>query len=263
MTADGSARAADRLRPGIIFDVDGVLIASPHELAWRTSLDALMRGPWSGLARRIGYRPGSLTTAIYQAAVAGRPRLRGAAAALERLGVPEPEARAPEYADAKQEALLTLVDRGELLPFDDALALVLALLRGGYAIAAASSSRNATALMARIDLAAFAARSADGGPAMAVPSTLRDAFAVDVCGRDAGPGKPDPGLFLLAARDLRRPAAECVVIEDAPSGIRAAKAAGMRALGVARLVDEAVLRAAGADRVVVRLDAEALLPWFG
>lgn len=41
-------------------------------------------------------------------------------------------------------------------------------------------------------------------------------------------GKPAPDLFLLAARELGRPPESCIVIEDSPAGIRAAKAAGMR-----------------------------------
>lgn len=45
-------------------------------------------------------------------------------------------------------------------------------------------------------------------------------------------GKPDPAPYLMAAALLSLPPADCVVIEDAPSGIRAAHAAGMRCLAV-------------------------------
>jgi beta-phosphoglucomutase-like phosphatase (HAD superfamily) len=45
-----------------------------------------------------------------------------------------------------------------------------------------------------------------------------------------------------------------VVIEDAPAGIRAARAGGMASIGIARLGDEALLRAAEADLVVTSLD---------
>jgi beta-phosphoglucomutase-like phosphatase (HAD superfamily) len=44
--------------------------------------------------------------------------------------------------------------------------------------------------------------------------------------------KPAPDLFLLAARRLGVPAASCVVFEDSPNGLRAAKAAGMWAVAV-------------------------------
>ena len=48
--------------------------------------------------------------------------------------------------------------------------------------------------------------------------------------------------------------AVCLVVEDAPAGIEAAHAGGMMALGIARLGDAALLRAAGADLVVTSLD---------
>jgi beta-phosphoglucomutase-like phosphatase (HAD superfamily) len=73
-------------------------------------------------------------------------------------------------------------------------------------------------------------------------------------GREVPHGKPDPALFLLAAEALRVPPAHCMVVEDAPSGIRAARAGGMSALGIARLHDEALLQDAGADLVLTSLD---------
>jgi beta-phosphoglucomutase-like phosphatase (HAD superfamily) len=45
-----------------------------------------------------------------------------------------------------------------------------------------------------------------------------------------------------------------VVVEDAPAGIAAAGAGGMASVGIARLGDEALLQAAGADLVVTSLD---------
>src|SRR5471032_3231329 len=84
----GSARLG-RLTAGI-FDVDGVLLASPHEQAWREAL--------------VGFaEPRLFTTAMYQAHVAGKPRLSGARAALEALGVPDADQRSIHYAECKQE----------------------------------------------------------------------------------------------------------------------------------------------------------------
>ena len=60
-------------------------------------------------------------------------------------------------------------------------------------------------------------------------------------------GKPHPDLFLHAARVMGASAARCVVVEDTPSGVTAAVAAGMRVLGYAADADEAALRAAGAE----------------
>ncbi|MBI5276577.1 MAG: HAD family phosphatase [Burkholderiales bacterium] len=54
-----------------------------------------------------------------------------------------------------------------------------------------------------------------------------------IVGGDEGlPGKPDPALFLEAARRLALAPAQCVVFEDAPFGIEAARRAGMRAVAV-------------------------------
>jgi len=54
-----------------------------------------------------------------------------------------------------------------------------------------------------------------------------------VVGGDEGlPGKPDPAIFLEAARRMNTPAHACIVFEDAPYGIEAARRAGMRAVAV-------------------------------
>ena len=54
-----------------------------------------------------------------------------------------------------------------------------------------------------------------------------------IVGGDEGlPGKPEPAIFLEAARRMGVDAATCIVFEDAPFGIEAARRAGMRAVGV-------------------------------
>jgi HAD superfamily hydrolase (TIGR01509 family) len=60
-------------------------------------------------------------------------------------------------------------------------------------------------------------------------------------------GKPYPDLFLHAASAMGARPSGCVVVEDTPSGVTAAAAAGMRALGYALDSDEAALREAGAE----------------
>jgi beta-phosphoglucomutase-like phosphatase (HAD superfamily) len=58
---------------------------------------------------------------------------------------------------------------------------------------------------------------------------------------EIGSWKPDPGLFLHAARTLEVDPSRCVVVEDSESGIRAARAAGMRVLGFTNGQAEAAL----------------------
>jgi len=57
-------------------------------------------------------------------------------------------------------------------------------------------------------------------------------FGVTVCGEDVRRGKPDPEPYLLAAARLGVPAAGCVVLEDSPTGIAAARAAGCPVIAV-------------------------------
>jgi beta-phosphoglucomutase len=57
-------------------------------------------------------------------------------------------------------------------------------------------------------------------------------FDAVVTGADVTRGKPDPEVFLCAASSLRLPPTRCVVLEDAPAGIEAAHAAGMRCIGL-------------------------------
>jgi HAD superfamily hydrolase (TIGR01509 family) len=75
-------------------------------------------------------------------------------------------------------------------------------------------------------------------------------FDAVIDGSMAAHKKPAPDLFLLAARHLALAPETCVVFEDAVSGIEAACAAGMRAIGVRGSFDDAALLAAGAACIV-------------
>jgi HAD superfamily hydrolase (TIGR01509 family) len=75
-------------------------------------------------------------------------------------------------------------------------------------------------------------------------------FDVVVTADDVMLGKPDPEVWAQAARRLRVTPGHCVVFEDAPVGIQAARAAGMRAIGVTTAHTDAELLAAGADRTI-------------
>lgn len=73
---------------------------------------------------------------------------------------------------------------------------------------------------------------------------------------DTQRGKPDPQVFLLASGKLGVPPEKCLVIEDAPVGVKAARAGGMRCIAVNFAGHHGVdkLVAAGADRVVRTLE---------
>lgn len=74
---------------------------------------------------------------------------------------------------------------------------------------------------------------------------------VMICADDITRGKPDPEGYLTAADRLGSSAEDCVVIEDAPAGIEAARAAGMRAIAIATTYPPDQLRSA--DAVIARL----------
>lgn len=78
-------------------------------------------------------------------------------------------------------------------------------------------------------------------------------FDAAVCGTDIERKKPHPDIFLRAAKLLDLPPGECLVVEDAPNGVRAAKAAGSRCLALTTSFDAATLKEAGADETAPNL----------
>lgn len=244
---------------GWIFDVDGVLVDSPHEAAWRESLRQLMAGPWHDIALRSSYAPDRFTTAMYQRTMTGKPRADGAAAALRFFDVADPTgALRQHYMDAKQTMLLDLAQQGRFTAFDDALRFVLDIRASGALLGVASSSKNANLFLGQVLLAPFVAagKARQGSyPFVQATTSLLDLFDANTCGQDVAHGKPAPDLFLATAAALDLPPGQCAVVEDAPSGVQAAKAGGMACVGVARIDDAQELAAAGADWVVTNLDA--------
>lgn len=160
-----------------IFDVDGVLIDSPHERAWREALQ--------GFAD-----PERFTTALYEAEVAGKPRMAGARAVLERLGVADAERQAVHYAERKQQRMLQLIEAGSFAAFPDALRFVQAIRKLRFRVAVASSSKNANRMLAQIRVQPRC--------------SLLDCFDANLCGRDVRRGKPDPEIFCSAAQPWAR-----------------------------------------------------------
>lgn len=239
---------------GAIFDVDGVLVDSPHEAAWRDVMRELMEGAWADIRDRTSWTPAAFTPEVYQQVLSGKPRMEGALAALQHFGVPEPEERVDAYAARKQEMVVELIKAGKFSAYPDALRFLLAVKDTGVAVAAASSSKNAGLFLRQIRLDTFAEREGLGYDWIEPGLTLLSAFDVDISGRHFDRGKPHPEIFLTAAGELGIDPGAAFVIEDAVSGIQAAKAGAFAALGLARHDDEALLAAADADIVVSTLD---------
>jgi len=100
-----------------------------------------------------------------------------------------------------------------------------------------------------------------------VETGLRKYFSILVTAEDVSNCKPDPECFLIGFEklDMHRTADghfpithnECLVIEDSPPGVTAAKAADLRVLGVTNTVGADALRSAGAEAI-----AKDLRDWF-
>jgi trehalose/maltose hydrolase-like predicted phosphorylase/beta-phosphoglucomutase-like phosphatase (HAD superfamily) len=239
---------------GAIFDVDGVLVDSPHELAWREALKELLEGDWRDIRDRTSWTAERFTTQVYQQLMAGKPRLAGARAALEYFGVPDLDRRSEQYAATKERHVAQLIEQRRFRAFPDALRFILAVKNSGIRVAAASSSKNAKLFLERIRLDTFTAEQRLDYGFVHSGMTLEELFDADISGRDFPRGKPDPMIFLAAAEELGLSPDACFVIEDATSGVQAAKAGGIAAIGVARLGDQEQLADIGADLVVTTLD---------
>lgn len=202
--------------PCIIFDMDGVLIASEpaHQASWRA------------LARRHKL---TLADDAFRD-LFGRPS-RDIIRALWG-DLPDDQVR---RLDAEKEALFRELITGLVPVTVGARELVVALSRDGFKLAIATSAppENLELVLRETNLARF--------------------FSACVHGFDIQRGKPAPDCFLLAAQRAGAPPADCAVIEDAPVGIAAALAAGMKVVGLAGTHAPQRLAAAGASRVVRRL----------
>ena len=239
---------------GAIFDVDGVLVDSPHERAWREAFEEMMEGEWSDVRDDTTYSPEKFTPQVYQQVMSGKPRMEGARAVIDYFGVPDPESRVQAYADRKQEMVVELIEAGQFEAYPDALRFVLAVKDAGIPTAAASSSKNAGLFLRQIRLDKFAEEEGLSYDFVTEGLSLLEFFDVDISGRDFPRGKPDPEIFLTGAKELDVPPSSCFVVEDAVSGVQAAKAGDMAALGLARADDADILAAARADLVVTTLD---------
>jgi HAD superfamily hydrolase (TIGR01509 family) len=123
---------------------------------------------------------------------------------------------------------------GQIKPFPGVLALLDALKKGDFKLGLVSS-----APMENIDLALS-------------ELNLTGVFDCIVSGQDVTEGKPSSRIYLLAAEKLRSLPSDCVVIEDSPLGVKAAKTAGMKCVAVSNTHHPQQLREA--DKVFDSLE---------
>ena len=247
---DGERSSMHRRFRGAIFDVDGVLVDSPHERAWRDTLRELMEGAVERHPRPDDLLAAAFTPQVYQQSMSGKPRMSGARAALDYFQVPDAERRAEVYAERKQKMVVALIEAGEFTAFPDALRFIIALRGAGIRVAAASSSKNAAFLA---DPARHVRRA---GSRLVRPGlTLLDFFDADVSGRDFAHGKPHPEIFLIAAQRARASRRGRASWSRTPSpASRPPRRAAWRRSASRAADDVGLLAEAGADLVVTSLD---------
>lgn len=209
-----SGTVAARMLAAVLWDLDGTLVDSEklHWEAWQRTMAAEgLSITWEQFKATFGRRNDSFV-----------PEWLGAGATAERVA---------RVGDAKEACYRRLVQERGLKAAPGAAAWVERLHRRGWRQAIASSAPRANV---EVMLDALG---------------LRPYFEVTVAAEDVTVGKPDPEVFLTAAARLRIPPQRCVVVEDAPAGIEAARRAGMRSIFLRR--GEA---AAQADLVVASLE---------
>ncbi|UXE67807.1 MAG: beta-phosphoglucomutase [Chryseotalea sp. WA131a] len=183
----------------VIFDLDGVIVdtAHYHFVAWQS------------LAKELGI---SFTEKDNER-LKGVSRMRSLEIILEIGGVTLSEEKKEELATKKNS---WFVDYIEAIKPDEVFPGVPQMLqqlrKQNYKVALASSSKNAETVLRLLQIS--------------------DLFDVMVDGTMITHSKPDPEIFLLAAKKLNIQPQHCVVFEDAEAGVEAALAAGMKCVGV-------------------------------
>jgi HAD superfamily hydrolase (TIGR01509 family) len=197
----------------VIFDCDGVLVDS----------ETISNDVLAGMLRAEG-----LPTTLEQARGDYQGLLLGEIvdAVEARLGRPLPDHWVAQYERERSE-----VFRRELRAVPGVKEVVSRVTDAGVKVCVASQGKLEKTRLS-LDLTGLRELFAD--------SALFSAHSVPR-------GKPHPDLFLLAASTMGAEPANCVVIEDTPSGVTAAVRAGMRVFGYAADSDAAALRAAGAE----------------
>jgi len=230
----------------VVFDMDGVITdtARVHAQAWKRLFDDYLTEQAAG-------QPVVEFDADqdYRRFVDGKPREAGVLDFLASRGILVPLGEPTDPPDcptafglgARKNAYFhDQVDRFGVLAYPSTIALVHTLHDAGVKTAVITSSRNCELVLR------------GAGVAELFPVRVDGALAAEL----GLPGKPDPAVFLEAARRLEASPDRTVVVEDAISGVQAGRRGGFAlVIGVDRTDDAQALRGAGADVVVADLQA--------
>jgi HAD superfamily hydrolase (TIGR01509 family) len=224
----------------ILFDLDGVLTptAVVHERAWQELFDGYL----ASQPGKAGYRESD-----YFDHIDGKPRFDGVRDFLTSRGITLPEGPTDDHPDhatvqglgnRKNKIFNDIVSSG-VEPYTGSVRFLEAALARGLKVAVVSSSRNAPSVLRAAGLDVHFQVVVDGVVAAA----------------EGLPGKPSPATYDYAARLLDLPSEECVVVEDAVSGVQAGNAGSFHSvIGVDRGAGRQTLLDAGATLVVNDLE---------
>jgi len=231
----------------VLFDLDGVLTDTSklHAACWKKMFDEFLRKRAESSGEE--FRPFSITEDYYRY-VDGRLRSDGVRGFLRSrtINLPEGDPDAPPESETvsglgnrKNDMVNALMESEGIDVYPDSVTWVRLLREQGYKTAVVSASSNCTRVL-------NAAKILD----------LFDTIVDGTVAADLGlAGKPSPDTFLKAAEQLDAEPKRAVVVEDAISGVQAARSGGFGlVIGVARKGNAQALKENGADIVVESLD---------
>ncbi|MDF1479723.1 beta-phosphoglucomutase family hydrolase [Leifsonia sp. H3M29-4] len=253
------AHDLDAVYDAVLFDMDGVVTntAAIHAAAWKQLFDQVLQDP-----RVHVDDPERTFDAVtdYRRYVDGRSREDGVSAYLDARGItlePGKPDDPPEawtvagLAARKNDLFLAELGARGLRSYPGTTALLTRLRNAGVPVGLVTASRNARQMLAAAQLTELFDTVVDGQ--IALEQRL--------------PGKPDPAMFLEAVKRLGVTPARAAVVEDAVSGIEAARQGGFGlVVGIARQGHREEFEAAGADIVLndvgeLDLGAKVADPW--
>jgi beta-phosphoglucomutase-like phosphatase (HAD superfamily) len=239
-----------------MFDMDGLLVdTEPIWYEVETEVMARLGGTWSPAdqAQLVG---GSLTRSVRYLLAKAAPPASGSG----------PPPAAGTVARWMVDGMIARIAANGVTLLPGAAELLAEVAAAGLPCALVTSSHRAVmdAVLAEINSAiaqATGSTQASRGGAIShagVHSAFDTFFHTTVCAEDVTNLKPDPEPYLLAAVRLRADPARCVVLEDAPTGVAAAQAAGCLVVAVPSVVP----LTAGNGRTVVRSLRDVSVPWI-
>jgi alpha,alpha-trehalase len=219
----------------VLFDLDGVVTktAKTHATAWKELFDEYLHTKGEAPFEEEDYRK----------YVDGRPRYDGVETFLKSRGIDLP--RGTPEDSPEEETICGLGNRKNRIfhkvlkehgveCYESTIALIKKLREKGVKTAIVSSSKNSSIILEAANITDLFDTCVDG-------LELEKLFL---------PGKPEPDMFLEAAKRVGAEPNKSIVVEDAISGVQAGKKGGFIVIGVDRTNTKEAFSHAGADTVV-------------